>query len=994
MGDTTPTRPAKDHRVCVRRPFWFAAAVFAALLAALPAAALLAGDVDGSNTVDSLDVQIAINAALRLPVPTTYWPDVDYSGAVDALDVQLVINAALRLPVDIDGDGICDAADVNLFTHIDSFAINGGAATANDRSVYLNHVCIGAPTDYMASESADFAGAPWRPYSTAPLFVLSEGNGTKTVYFKVRRFVKDSNTLSDTIALSYTPTPPTLQSFTINNGAPAAAGRTIILNNICVGGPDECLASESASFEGATWQPYSSAPSFVLTTPGNGVKTVYLKTRNALGESATLSDQISLNEPVPPVVTAFHINNGDAQTGNRIVTLHNVCLNAPTQYMASGAPSFSGASWQPYAAAPAFVLPAGNGTKTVYFKTRNAYGESSVAQDAIELKELQLEWSRSVFDLSRRDSHAAVALGDAVWVLGGKGNDGAKLNDVWRSEDGATWTLATPAAPWAARTGHAAVAFHGRIYVIGGFSAAGAQRDVWSSNNGVEWRIETLQAPWSARSAHAALVYQNKLWVIGGFDVQGNRVNDVWHSDDGVTWLPKTAAAAWTGRDGITAATTGEGTPDARMWILGGRTASEYPVSEVWWSADGSTWTQAAAPGWEARHSHATVVTSAGAMWVIGGIGANYKYLRDAWHSTNGATWTRATGVSGAPWSGRGKHAAAVTAGDVLWVLGGEDVNVTSLRDVWHSTDGNAWALANVAMQWDARQDHAAVVSTGAIGSYLWVLGGRDDAENRLRDVWRTGDGATWTRTTASAEWSARAGLAATAAADGKLWVFGGSTDVAPAAVTNDVWHSTNGATWLRQTAGAEWPARAYHASASFLGKLWIAGGMNSAGAPLNDVWTSDTGATWTNAGPAPWPARSRHSMIVFLDKLWVVGGMDANWTPFNDVWHTQNGTSWTKASGAGAPWSARAAAAMAVFDGKLWLLGGGRYTIATGIWATYADAWHSADGQTWALALTGAASPAGRYGCAAAAYDGRLWLLGGLISGAPIDVWHASLAP
>jgi len=134
--------------------------------------------------------------------------------------------------------------------------------------------------------------------------------------------------------------------------------------------------------------------------------------------------------------------------------------------------------------------------------------------------------------------------------------------------------------------------------------------------------------------------------------------------------------------------------------------------------------------------------------------------------------------------------------------------------------------------------------------------------------------------------------------------------------------------------------------------------------------------------------------MIVFLDKLWVVGGMDANWTPFNDVWHTQNGTSWTKASGAGAPWSARAAAAMAVFDGKLWLLGGGRYTIATGIWATYADAWHSADGQTWALALTGAASPAGRYGCAAAAYDGRLWLLGGLISGAPIDVWHASLAP
>jgi len=87
-------------------------------------------------------------------------------------------------------------------------------------------------------------------------------------------------------------------------------------------------------------------------------------------------------------VTSFAINSGAASTTNPVVTLNNTCVGAPTQYMASESPTFSGASWQAYGAAPSFTLSAGEGgMKTVYFKVKNASGESGVVSDTINLVE-------------------------------------------------------------------------------------------------------------------------------------------------------------------------------------------------------------------------------------------------------------------------------------------------------------------------------------------------------------------------------------------------------------------------------------------------------------------------------------------------------------------------------------------------------------------------------------------------------------------------------
>lgn len=85
----------------------------------------------------------------------------------------------------------------------------------------------------------------------------------------------------------------------------------------------------------------------------------------------------------PPVVWWFAVNDGEESTTARDVTLNSLCSCGPMQYMASESSSFSGASWQPYVTARSFTLSSGGGAKTVYFKVRNASGESPVATDTI-----------------------------------------------------------------------------------------------------------------------------------------------------------------------------------------------------------------------------------------------------------------------------------------------------------------------------------------------------------------------------------------------------------------------------------------------------------------------------------------------------------------------------------------------------------------------------------------------------------------------------------
>ncbi|HPS02797.1 MAG TPA: hypothetical protein PLA90_14760, partial [Candidatus Sumerlaeota bacterium] len=86
------------------------------------------------------------------------------------------------------------------------FRINNGAIATVNPTVTLPNFCDWVTSStylYMASESADFTNATWKPYVSTPLFTLSAKPGMKTVYFKVKYASRneESEVKSDTIML-------------------------------------------------------------------------------------------------------------------------------------------------------------------------------------------------------------------------------------------------------------------------------------------------------------------------------------------------------------------------------------------------------------------------------------------------------------------------------------------------------------------------------------------------------------------------------------------------------------------------------------------------------------------------------------------------------------------------------------------------------------------------------------------------------------------------
>jgi hypothetical protein len=260
---------------------------------------------------------------------------------------------------------------------VTSFKINAGAASTTNPVVKLDNVATNSPTQYKASEDSGFVGATWQTYSTAPSFTLSAYKGTKTVYFKVQNSLGESPVVSDTISALA----PAVTTFDINSGGASTTNPVVKLNNVTTNLPTQYMASEDPGFSDADWKVYSTAPSFTLSS-GVGTKTVYFKVKNSIDESPVVTDDI-LVDGLTPLVTSFKISAGVATTANGSVTLNNVATNSPTHYMASEASDFAGASWQTYSTAPKFTLSAGTGTKMVYFKAQNIFGESPVRSDTI-----------------------------------------------------------------------------------------------------------------------------------------------------------------------------------------------------------------------------------------------------------------------------------------------------------------------------------------------------------------------------------------------------------------------------------------------------------------------------------------------------------------------------------------------------------------------------------------------------------------------------------
>lgn len=227
---------------------------------------------------------------------------------------------------------------------------------------------------------------------------------------------------------------------------------------------------------------------------------------------------------------------------------------------------------------------------------------------------------------SPRMEHSTAVFKNKLWVIGGRamGDIGFfnPYNDIWQSSDGKNWTKVMDKAPFPARHSHKTLVYNNALWVIGGIGDDGwSKTDVWYSKDGVDWVEVTQSTPALDLTLETAVVYNGYMWVVSGFSSLQN--NEVWFSKNGMDWTLATENPAFGKVQGHTSLVY-----DNKMWVIGGYDSSFNALNTVWCSKDGKDWKPVNHDGEIQRWAHASAVHGK-AMWVIAGLGS--QTYNDVW---------------------------------------------------------------------------------------------------------------------------------------------------------------------------------------------------------------------------------------------------------------------------------------------------------------------------------------------------------------------------
>jgi len=294
--------------------------------------------------------------------------------------------------------------------------------------------------------------------------------------------------------------------------------------------------------------------------------------------------------------------------------------------------------------------------------------------------------------------------------------------------------------------------------------------------------------------------------------------------------------------------------------------------------------------------------------------------LRDQADADLGKTWATVTQSPTQP--APNTSGPTVLMNGVMYMVN----NTNGTRDdVWTSADnGVTWTNATAALSAGAAFGMRNDESLTVFNNELWVIGGRGGAGNTyLDDVWHSADGVTWTQAAGGA-FPARSSPGV-AVFNNRMYVIGGYyTDGSFGRRLDDVWSSADGVTWQADVAsGAPFGKLDSMSVVAYSGRLWIIGGTVGGLSPVsNYVWSSADGQTWVqaNSGNSSLPPRSSGSAFAFDNRLWLVGGRDFNFSPVDSIYYSLDGANWVLA---GSLPSARATGGAFLLNNQMWLVGG-----------------------------------------------------------------------
>ncbi len=594
-----------------------------------------------------------------------------------------------------------------------------------------------------------------------------------------------------------------------------------------------------------------------------------------------------------------------------------------------------------------------------------------------------------------RYGHTSVAYHGYLYVSGGyNAAGGVDLSDVQMARFNANGTLGAFAATTSfptARRHHTSVAYNGYLYVIGG-DGSGFSSDVQVAPIGSLGGFSATTSIPSARWWHASVAYDGYLYVIGGLDTN-DYLSDVQVAPinaNGTLGAFAATTSFSTGRYGHTSVAY-----EGYLYVVGGRdywgnALSDVQVARI--NADGTL--DGFAPTTYlpyGRGGHTSVVIN-GYLYVVGG-DDGYSYLNDVQVAPITADGT--LGVFAAPTylpTARSYHTSVAFNG-FLYVVGGYDGS-TLLSDVqvaYIFADGTLGEFAATTSIPTARQNHASV----ALDGFLYVIGGvgNDESLSDVQVAPINENGTLGAFATATSIPTARYNHESVAY-NGYLYVIGGfggggylsDVQVAPIAQVAPITANGNLGAFAATTSFAT--ERYFHTSVAYNAYLYVIGGANSSG-DLSDVEVAHINANGTvgafSATTSLPTARFGHTSVAHNGYLYVIGGNRGGFR-LGDVQLAAINADGTLGAFAATTsfTTARENHTSVAYNGYLYVIGGSG---GNDYLSDVQVAPINTDGTLGAFAAT-TSLPTARIGHTSVAYNGYLYVIGGNSgSGALSDV-------
>jgi hypothetical protein len=614
-------------------------------------------------------------------------------------------------------------------------------------------------------------------------------------------------------------------------------------------------------------------------------------------------------------------------------------------------------------------------------------------------------WTAASYNLSiGHYAHETVAYNGYLYVIGGQTQfytdnavfyapiaSGGGLSGAWQSTTGSTYSLRD----------FAAVVYNGYLYKIGGtdgtrsntvqyapLNADGTiSSGAWTTSSPIPFALEGLKA----------VAYNGRIIVTGGYT--------------GVSYSPSTFSAKIKSDGSLgswqtnTAMTTGRSNHSSvvyngYIYVIGGDngtmlTSIEY--APIYSSGSIGAWKTSSALSTGFKQ-HTSVVYG-GYIYTLGGYMGTYRdYVQYAKIDVSGVVGTSTTSPNlfpsesskGKTYTGR-QGAASVAYNGYIYVLGGYDSsqNTYVFNSVIYAplnNDGSIGSWSITTSFTSGRQRFAAV----AYNNYMYILGGRDPTTStnyndvQYAPINSTGTLGAWVATTSFT--TARENHSAVAY-NGYLYVLSG--DASPT-LLKDVQYASISATGTVGAWSTTTPVTGDHAEGGAVivkGRMYVIGGSGTQPIEYGTINTTGTISSWsTTINTDAW----RSGVVAYKDKIYTTGGINFD---------TRVQFATVNSDGTLSAWNTTTSLNVSRVYSNTVAYNGYLYSVAGSNGATmnnnleYAQIRNDGSGVVDNWTTNPNSFTTGRYGAGTVAYNGYLYVMGGIGSaGALGDVQYAPI--